>query len=377
MINSSFLKKVFTFFAACVLSTTLTFADYYNQNGIPARCDPNYNPCAPCDPYECDPCPSDPSDRCDMCGGFEAGIDFIFWQACFNNLDYAIKFDTDPNAGGNVTARSKYQYLEHCFDPGFRVYAKKLDVWCGWDLSGSYTYYWSKAKNKVTQVSPEAIFSTLNHGGFDLSGNTITEIEAAHCVRYQSFDVLFHYDLNCFGPCHSLTPFWGIEGVKLEQEIISNADGQFSGQEATYDVAWDSELLALGLKLGTDYFYKLRCGLSWFTRASFTVLAGRNRGANNQIRAAGTGPTITDLTFKTCDDVCVPGFHLMTGLSYEKEWCGKTLRARIGYEFLDWWNVPQIRRFTRAGDEIGVSTHGPNDSNLGLHGLFVGVGLGY
>jgi len=379
MINSSFLKRVLTFFAACVLSTTLTFADYNSQGGYPERCDPCYNPCKTCDP--CDPCPEpccEPCDPCGMtCGGFEVGVDFIFWQPCFNDLSYAILFDTNPNASGSVTAHGKYQYLDHCFDPGFRVYAKKLDAWCGWDVSGSYTFYWSKASHSVSRVSPQELYSTLDHGGFDLTAQSITSIEASHNVRYQSFDALFHYELNCCGPCHSLTPFWGIEGVKLEQDIFSTATGESSEQSATYNVNWDSELLGLGMKLGTDYYYKLMCGLSWFTRASVTVLAGRNESTNTQIRTVQPTPVITNIPFKTCDDVCVPGFHLMAGLSYEKEWCGKTLKARIGYEFLDWWNVPQIRRFTDGGNDIAISTSGPNGSNLGLHGLFVGLELGY
>jgi len=373
MINSSFLKRVLTFFFACVFSTTLTFADTYTQSGYVQN---HYDPCCqPCNP--CDPC-ADPCDPCCglNCRGFEVGVDFIFWQSCFNNLDYAILFDTNPNAAGDVDASGKYRYLSHDFDPGFRVRAKKTDLFCNWDVSGSYTYYWSKAKNETRPVAPEEAYSTINHGSINLDPGTITLIEASHNVRYQSFDVLFHYELNCCGPCQTLTPFWGIEGIKLEQDLFSTTTGTVNTADVSFNLNWDSELLALGLKLGTDYEYDLMCGLGWFTRASVTILAGQNETTNTQIRTVQPTPTITNIAFKTCEDICVPGFHLMAGLTYEKQ-CGCfNMKARIGYEFLDWWNIPQIRRFTAAEEDIGIST-GSSGSNVGFHGLFAGLDVGY
>jgi len=367
MINSSPFKRVFAFFVACVLSTTLSAADTYTSNGYAQNYyDPCFQPCEPCPDY-CDPCGF-------SCGGFEVGADFIFWQSCFNNLDYAILFDSDPNASGDVAASGNYQYLSHDFEPGFRVRAKKLDLFCRWDVSGSYTYYWSKAKNSVSPVDPQTLFSTLNHGGINIGENSL--IEASHNVRYQSFDVLFHYELNCCGPCQTLTPFWGIEGIKLEQDLFSNTTGTSSGSDADFSLNWDSELLALGIKLGTDYEYDLMCGLGLFTRASVTVLAGQNETTNTQIRTVQPTPTVTNIAFETREDVCVPGFHLTVGLTYEKQ-CGCfNLKARVGYEFLDWWNIPQIRRFVAAGEDIGIST-GSSGSNVGFHGLFAGVDVGY
>ena len=73
----------------------------------------------------------------------------------------------------------------------------------------------------------------------------------------------------------------------------------------------------------------------------------------------------------------MPGGHLMTGLSYEREFCGKVLRARVGYEFVQWWNVPRIRRFWSEDEaDIAVSTASLG-SSLGLHGLFLGLDVGF
>ncbi len=353
MMSTTRWKNALGFLTLCILATTSAFADYYDKE----RC-PDF--CAPC--------------RFDCCG-IEIGADFLYWQSCLNDLDYAIlnNFDLGTNS---VINRETYQYLEHDYEPGFRVRAYKHNIWCGWDLSGSYTFYWSQASNRVSPVGNQNLHSTLNHGGFNLTLDSTTLIEASHSIRYQSFDVLFHYPVDFSGLCHGFIPFWGVEGVKLDQNTVSLTDGEFGGSSATYSVNWDSELLGLGIKLGTDYNYRLMCGLEWFTRASVTILAGRNDSTNTQVRAAGPTPTIFQLGFETCDTICVPGFHLQAGLAYEKEWCGWMMRGRIGYEFLDWWNVPRVRRFFDDGENIGLST-GSNGSNLGLHGLLVGLDIGY
>jgi len=41
---------------------------------------------------------------------------------------------------------------------------------------------------------------------------------------------------------------------------------------------------------------------------------------------------------------------------------------------VNWFNMPQIRRFPAAGAEIGISSD-PNDSRVGFHGLSVGLGF--
>ncbi len=322
----------------------------------------------PCCPKLCNPCVC-------WCSGFEVGADFIYWKPCLNDLDYAIKFDTDPNTS-NTTSKGSYENLDHGFEPGFRVYGLKKDILCGWDVWGSYTWLWAKTSESVVLPVPSGmIFSTLDHAGLDIGG--MTQIDANHTFRYQSFDVLFRYEFKCFGPCNSLIPFWGIEGIKINQDTDSFAVGEFVEDAATYKVRWDSEVLALGLKIGTEYRYTICNGIKWFTNASLSVVGGNNDTVNTQRRVTtGSFPTDVKVTFKDCTDICIPGCHLMAGLSYEKDWCGMVLRARIGYEFLEWWNVPRIRRFFDSGDEIGVST-GSLGSNLALHGLFVGLDVGF
>ncbi len=309
------------------------------------------------------------------CRGFEVGVDFIYWKPCLNDLDYAIKFDTDPNTT-NTTSQGRYEYLNHDFEPGFRVYGLKKDIWCGWDVWGSYTWLLANTSESLIPPVPNGvIFSTLDHGGLDIGG--ITQIDASHSFRYQSFDVLFRYEFNCFGPCNSLIPFWGIEGIKIDQDTDSFAVGSFGGNSATYKVHWDSEVLALGLKVGTEYWYSICNGFKWFTNASLSVVGGSNDTVNTQRRdILESIPNNEEYKFTNCTDICLPGCHLMAGLSYEKDWCGMLLRARIGYEFLDWWNIPQIRRFFNDGNEFGIST-GAVGSNLALHGLFVGLDAGF
>jgi hypothetical protein len=347
--------------ACCALLPAVGNADYYfaSDPRCPEVCPP------------CDPCPR-------WFSGIEVGADFIYWKPCINDLDYAITFTSDPS-GAPVTAYGQYKLLNHCYEPGFRVHAAKSNVWCGWDISASYTWIWSKDSDSTIPPLPDGmVFSTLNNGALNLQAGSITLIDASHSVRYQSFDVLFHHEYNCFGPCNLLIPYWGIEGIKIDQEIHSETVGAFLQELATFNVDWDSEVLALGLKLGTEYQYTIKPCLKWFTNASFSIVAGNNDTTNRQIRTVdSTVPLDADIKFKDCSGICIPGCHLMTGLSYEQDFCGMLLRARIGYEFLEWWNVPKIRRYFSADlDDIGVSTASLG-SSLGFHGLFVGLDVGF
>ncbi len=304
----------------------------------------------------------------DLCpwDDLEFGADFIYWKPCLNDLDYAISYSGDPEIGG------KYQYLDHCYSPGFRVFGRLDDLWCGLGISGSYTYLWDKEENKVLLPAGGDLLSTLARSEFNIG--TSSEIRASHSLRYQTFDALFFYSFNCCGPCSLLIPFLGVEGMKLEQDTISNAVSENNPNEFV-KIHWDSEYLGLGLKLGTEYRILLPCHFHWFFKGSFTVLGGVNNSYNTLIHDEGTE---VKFTFKDCENLCLPGCHLAAGLRYELSLCGRTIKFQLGYEFLDWWNIPKIRRASVSDEDLFIEPATlSTGSNLTLHGLFAGLDFGF
>ncbi len=302
------------------------------------------------------------------CDGLEFGADFIYWKPCLNDLDYAISFNADPDLG----AEGCYHCLDHGYEPGFRVFGRLDDLWCGLGISGSYTYLWNKAENKSLLPAGGDLLSTLAQSEFNIG--TASEIRASHALRYQTFDALFFFSFECCSPCSVFIPFLGFEGMKLEQDTISHAISNENPNDFV-KIHWDSEYLGLGLKLGTEYRILLPCHFQWFFKGSFTVLGGFNDSCNT---LTNHDDVDVKFTFKECEDLCLPGCHLAAGLRYELSWCGKAIKFQVGYEFLDWWNIPKIRRANVSNEDLFLdSTTLSTGSNLTLHGLFAGLDFGF
>jgi len=308
---------------------------------------PNYSPC------------------CSSVGdGFLATFEFLWWKPCFNDLDYAIKFDTQ--AGSPDPTIGEYRYPPHQFSPGFRVGLDLDNLWCGWDLFFHYEWIQEKA-SRQDDSNTGFLASTLWHGG--LNDNIDPDnLDSSHKFQYQTFDIMFGKEC-LVNPCSRFVPFFGLQGVKLDQTWKS-AGNELSNNAS---LRWDSCYEGLGLAVGVEYFYKMSC-VEFFTNAKLMGVRGCNVSKYQYEDLFGEDPTTRSFIFKTDDSTCVPGLHLRAGINYVYEYCDTELLFTIGYEFVNWFNMPRIRRFSAAGDEIGISTN-PNGSRVGFHGLSVGLGF--
>ncbi len=292
--------------------------------------------------------------------------EFLWWTPCFNNLDYAI-FTDDLGLVGNVVFEDdSYQNVQHQWMPGFRVGLEIDQVYCNWDLRFNYTWFQGKDKQDVKGQLGYAT-PTIFHPGTITFFESFNQITGSHKYQYQTFEIQFGqtFKLAC---CHRLFPFFGLEGVKLDQVIKSNG---IEADVTRAKVRWESCYEALGLEIGADYRFHLLSGLEFFAQGTFTVVGGCSKSVNRQ-------EDVNDsriVFFNTDDKICTPGLHLKAGADYTIESCGHEFLVTIGYEFIEWFNMPQIRRFlSDSSESIGLSTS-VNGSRIGFHGLFVGVGF--
>ena len=314
----------------------------------------------------------------DLCSGWDVGADFLWWKTCENNADFAVLFDHNPFLS-NTTASGNFIDLKHDWAPGYRVYAEKKSLFCNLNLYGSYTHFQADDSGSISTLGG-FLFSTLSDAGFnDFAPGTINTVKARHKLRYQTFDVLLSYDC-CLCNAQLFSPFFGIEGLKLNESWHSTILGTLSGQPGEETINWCSNYEAIGLKVGAQYEYALSCGLNLFAIGSLSLLAGSDSSRNCQVTSTLDSqlqnPVSLAENFKENECLCQPGAHIAFGFSYNKCVCGKTVGVRIGYEFTDWWNVPTIRHFNAAGEATGISTSSAG-SNLVLHGLFAGLDVGF
>ncbi len=338
----------------------------------------------------CDPC-----DPCDW-GGIDIGVDYLYWKPVVDNLEYAAELDASSSEP------FEYKFHDVCpdWESGVRVYLGWQSPCWNLGLRGSWTYVDADESDSVgnpkqTSPDPDDIFIAFTHPGLDeITPDAIIQHgdfgKGEFAAKYNEWDFLVTYNFHDDG-CHRFTPFFGVAGIDLDQEfkvkLVDFEGDQPNSKGFINRSEWDSDLWAVGLRIGAEYSHQLFNCITLFANGHGSVLTGEatskvvyfDRGVKEK-----RGPR-AQLKFK--DDDChqlIPGYHITTGLAYESDMCGCEYAVRVGYEFLAWHNVPNHRVF--VGEDLGFATdHGKNvalatTSNtrtFGFHGLFVGAQMSF
>lgn len=331
-----------------------------------------------------DDCCYDPC--CDPCsfGGFDVGVDFIYWKPCFDNLDFAsVAHEVETGGSSPTYEKHKYGYKCLCLDwePGFRVRFGKEDILCNWDLTGSYLWLDINSKGKCKEPKGDGAFVTsplfagvINDGS--PSNETLTYVDAKFNVTYQNWDALLSYDLSC-NRCYSFSPFFGVEGLILNQKLTVNGYVDPETDEVEQKrLRWTSDYFGVGLKMGTAYEFEFNC-FKFYANASGVITVGDHDGWNKQTRWSESGD---EYSYVWKDGDCcqfVPGYHLALGLLYETDACGCEYAIRLGWEFTQWHNITNPRRLYEDDAGGRTSSTSPDVTTIGFHGLVLGLDLSF
>jgi len=313
------------------------------------------------------PLPAASNSECfSLLEGLSFGVDFLCWKACVSNLDYAVSFDPQPIQGN--TAEGVYEFNKPEWEPGFRV-QMGTPCFCGnFGMDASYTSVWSSTKSSVDSGF---IYSTL----FQL-GNSVPiddAFKARNSVQYQTFDLVLTRCCSV-NKEFSVTPFFGLQGVRLDQEtaVVGMDDAQINEET----LLWRSDFRGLGLKLGTQNDWCLGSGMGLFTKAAAAFVAGYDQDSTQDMNLFLDQTLEVGLHYHGQEVYCLPGLQLSAGLKYDQCWCDHLLSFHMGYEFVNWWNVSQVRRYVEEQQITGIATS-PSNANLMMHGLFLGMDVVY
>lgn len=316
--------------------------------------------------YLCDPCCDPCYDPCCL-GGFEVGIDFIYWKPCIDELDWGATVETENNSP--VTTTVKYKSICPDWEPGIRVYFGMPEAFCDLGLAVHYTLIGSDDSSSAEES--EGVVTPLQHQGPD-TDSPWDEGKGTWDLCYHEWDVLLTYDISCT-PCHNFKPYFGLAGIYLEQELDVEL---IEGSDTSGVIEWESRYWGVGLRFGSEYKYRMNQCLSIFALCEGTLLAGEADNDNKQ--TYGTS-SLQIIEIKD-DDCChfVPGFHIGAGILYDGCVCNNDFTIKLGYEFIEWRNVPNHRVFT--GDNSGSESSHATSSNirtLGFHGLMAGLYMSF
>lgn len=295
-------------------------------------------------------------------GNLELGGSFLLWKACVDDLDFAAELRED-----------QFDYKDLCaaWDPGYRFWAVKPDLYEGWDIQGSYTYLRSTA-NKEILSEENNIYPTLFHPAlFDALS---FRAEGHYVSQYNAWDVLAAYPLDCLDPVFQVSPFFGVAGIYLTQTLNAEYEGPVvGGALATYRTYWDSALWGAGLKTGIDCVLQAGPKSYFFGNASALLLGCEARRGRN-LQTIATGPGLVQVRFDDGDRcLIVPGYQIAVGASLDASFCNVVMGLHLGFEMTRYYNVPNARRF--MGDQLTTQAALSTSSNIrtfGFQGIVAG-----
>lgn len=302
--------------------------------------------------YSCDPCDTCCNDynSCDF-GGFEVGVDFLWWKPSADNVDTGIvRTSADHDSHNNLCPD---------WQPGVRVMFRMPKFYCDLGLCASYTFI--EPTKKQHHHHNGGVFipgsETSCNECDDQGGFAFDHAKAKWDLTYQEWDILFGYDIAC-SQCNHFKPFIGIAGINVSNDVRLHFHHE-GDEDGGIHHRHNTDFWGVGLRAGAEYQYQLSDCLRFFALAHGTILAGES---DHKSHNGG---------FDSKDNNCshlVPGYHIGTGFSYNTSICNWDLAFRIGYEFLVWHNIRQHRDVN--GGKVG-------DRTFGFQGLFVGLGVGF
>jgi hypothetical protein len=322
------------------------------------------------DSYDWDPC---------TLQGLSLGGEVIWWKPCINDLDIGLAIESEGD---------DFDYDAICpnWEFGFRVYASYRNHLCGcWTVSSSWTHIRPDHSSKVEfdADDEENGISPLLHGALtdELVTGLFKRVKGELDMLFNDWDLLLSYDLVC-NPCYRFVPYAGLAGIFLyqDQQVIMKNPLGINGDDKAW-IKWTSGYNAVGIRAGSELEISLNPCFTFFAKADGSVLAGTVNSKNKQkitFIPLNPGPTIISPMKLEDHESChlVSGYHIAAGLTYDTRLIDHHFTFRLGYEYLDWYNIPNPRIYF-GDNKTTQAAHATqaNTRNLGFHGLFAGAAL--
>ena len=305
------------------------------------------------------------------CYNLFVGAEGLYWTVDQRDLDYAIDVDASDGAT-EIVGPGHVHFLDYHYRGGVRF-------WVGfqgqnnWDLLFAYTSYRNNSHEDHTGTAGETLLlATLVHPA--ITNSTALSAELRSKLTYRSYDLLLGNQLSFYCEDFFVHPFIGVRGLTLDQHISGSYTGGDFGNTQE-EIKFKSDLNAIGLHAGMGFDYQFCYGIGFYGEFAGSLLAGKTHNHQVENHLDANGDLIrNEVNFREHENVMIPGWSLKAGLSWNPCYAyeGINMICTIGYEFNQWFNTPQYRRFVNDTTR-GVSCK--NNGIIGLHGTTVSVTL--
>lgn len=307
-------------------------------------------------------CP--PKEECcqDWCSGWTLGVDFLYWMPCISDFHYALSSDNLGSPGSSNTIH----YFEPEWEPGVRVTVGKENIWNCIDFTLVYSYVEFSDSDSASTGGSNTALSRGWPASSVRGGSASIDWE----LEYQTIEGIVTYEID-HGFCSDahVAVYSGFRAMLIDED---RHDRLYDGS-TIYGLRQNMEYWGFGSLFGIQYGYDICDCLKFFGSIDFSFLAGQ---VERKDRFTQTGSN--DYVVTADDDCyCMPGWHLMKGISYDMCLCDTVISLRVGYEYTQWLGAPTLIHYDdSASTAAGVITS-DGKRNFALHGMFLGLSLDY
>lgn len=332
-------------------------------------------------------------------GNFRIFGDFLYWNLCQNNLDYAVCARdvtgvplTDAGLAVPLWFQGNYKIrsVSTKYKPGFRVGGFYSSLCSSWEIGIVYTHLnssycnRSRARSSTGLVLPTQLPQTADYVELlfndPLSGDVPRARSKFH-LHYNMLDVLVTTSY-CNEGCLTWQPYIGARFLEIKQKwnIRYAFSTELSSSLPFTDLAatsrYHSKLPTGGLTVGVGGAYNI-CGCwNLIGRVGASCVGGTAKQCtrlNAFFDTSSSSGAYDPARVGKRKCAILTGFEGALGIGYNLECCKVGVQLAIGYEFQTWLNVPSP---IEHGVAVPGVRHNPS-SNFTLHGLFVRAGVSF
>lgn len=220
----------------------------------------------------------------------------------------------------------------------------------GWELGATYTYFHTSADGTLAAPPGGSLIATRTNPD---DVNAVNSAVAGSSFNYQLLDL----DVGRrFQTSSSFSGYLGGGGrvASIDQSFNAFYNGQTAARAA---VSNPINFNGGGLRFGGEGQWNMLGGFGVFGRAFGSMLVGNNQTSQTETNNAGaTLVTALSDQFRKV----IPVAELGLGLS----WQGQNVRARLGYEIANWFNLVDTPDFSNG-------KYSRRASDLSLDGLSI------
>lgn len=326
-------------------------------------------------------------------GGFRINLDFLYWQANEDGLEYGTKMIAGPIIGQSSKTKTKLLDLHFDWDPGFRVgigyVFNHFDQWA-LDLNWTHIRNEAHAKDSAHGVESQVgEVDTIIPPWVSLLFELRSGASKAHAHWHVNFNTV---DLDLTRSYFAskrldVNPHIGLRGAWIDQHYRAKYESVFLLSEGspffTRDVKFTgkNDFWGVGIRGGSELMWHFDRHWNLFAELSASILYGRFHVKMKNLHDQGLGEgdtTPMPLDFKASEHLWrtrlnfeeAIGFSWGTFFNQDKY----HVSIRAAYELSQWLNQNELfYAFYLRGQDTISSVPIRNQGNLGFQGIKAGI----